>query len=231
MIKKGKNEQNFYNDNILQIKVNKKTQNNSVRTNSPPHQENNYYYNTKINRLILQEAPNNNRIQNIYHNPAPQNKSIFIEYDILANNVNNLMPKKRAKKALYRKTTSFQKLPITVKKMNGSEINDYYNKDINGFNCITINRSTNNPNSSIQSSRVYYNNNRDNSNNINNFYNKNVEENFFQMNNNNLSSNSTYYNFSQRNSNYQYNNLENINEDYNNNYPQRSSNANNDANI
>ena len=230
MIKKGKNEQNFYNDNILQIKVNKKTQNNSVRTNSPPHQENNYYYNTKINRLILQEAPNNNRIQNIYHNPAPQNKSIFIEYDILANNVNNLMPEKRAKKALYRKTTSFQKLPITVKKMNGSEINDYYNKDINGFNCITINRSTNNPNSSIQSSRVYYNNNRDNSNNINNFYNKNVEENFFQMNNNNLSSNSTYYNFSQRNSNYQYNNLENINEDYNNNYPQRSSNANNDAN-
>ena len=69
---------------------------------------------------------------------------ILKKYDILANNVNNLMPEKRAKKALYRKTTSFQKLPITVKKMNGSEINDYYNKDINGFNCITINRSTNN---------------------------------------------------------------------------------------
>ena len=77
MIKNG-NPQNFYNGNIQHIKVNKRIQNNNIKDISPPHQ-NNYFYNTKINRLILQEAPKNNRIQNIYQQqPVPSNKSIYI---------------------------------------------------------------------------------------------------------------------------------------------------------
>ena len=97
--------------NILQIKVNKRTSNTNTKHNSPsinsPHQENNYYYNTKINRLILQEAPNNNRIQNIYQPPDPSNKNILIEYDFLPNNINNIISEKNQMNSLNKKNTNF----------------------------------------------------------------------------------------------------------------------------
>ena len=154
MIKSGENIQGFYNSNILQIKVNKRTTNTNTNTknNSPrnisSHQENNYYYNTKINRLILQEAPNSNQIQNIYQQQEPANKSsILIEYDLLANNFNNIIPQKKQIQSLYKKNKkNIQNLPITVniqKKLNENEINNLYEKDINGFSCININRNPN----------------------------------------------------------------------------------------
>ena len=152
MIKNG-NPQNFYNGNIQHIKVNKRIQNNNIKDISPPHQ-NNYFYNTKINRLILQEAPKNNRIQNIYQQqPVPSNKSIYIEYDFLANNVNNLIQEKRQMQSLYKKNTNVQKLPITVRKINDNEINEYYNKNINGVNYLNNDKNFNNIS---QSSRINY---------------------------------------------------------------------------
>ena len=234
MIKTEKNDQNYYHDNIRHIKVNKKSQNNDIKNNSLPHQENNYYYNTKINRLILQEAPNNNRIQNIYPHPGISNKNIYIDYDILANNINNvnninnIIPQKRPIQSLYKKTTNYQKLPMTVKKLNENEINGNFNKDINGFNYVNINRNIN-PNNLIQSSRVYYNNN--NKNNIN-FYKIYSEENSSQRRNNYNSIGNEYVNLSQRNMNYYYCNLDNINMKYNNknyNYMKTSNNLNNDS--
>jgi len=150
MIKSGENIQSFYNSNILQIKVNKRANNtnNNTKNNSPKnvssHQENNYFYNTKINRLILQEAPNNNQIQNIYQQQEPDNKrSILIEYDLLANNINSIIPPKKQMQTLYKKNkNNILNVPITVniqKKEN--EINNLYEKDINGFSCIKINRN------------------------------------------------------------------------------------------
>ena len=145
MIKSGMNPHNYYNNNINQIKVNKRTINNNIKTNFPPHQENNYYYNTKINRLILQEAPNNNRTQNFYQQPILSN----MEYDFLANNVNNIIPEKKPEKSFYKKISNYQKPPITVKTVNENEISNYFNRDENGFKYVNINRNTNyitNPN-------------------------------------------------------------------------------------
>ena len=153
MIKSGESIQGFYNSNILQIKVNKRTNNTNINTknNSPKnissHQENNYFYNTKINRLILQEAPKDNQIQNIYQQKEPVNKSsILIEYDLLANNINNLLPQKKQMQSLYKKNknNNIQNVPITVniqKKINENDMNNLYEKDINGFSCININRN------------------------------------------------------------------------------------------
>ena len=101
---KNRNEKTYYN-NICHIKVNKREQNNNINNNSPPHQENNYFYNTKINSLILQESPNNNRTQNIFQQTRPSNNNIFLEYDFLANNLNNLIPEKKPIQALYKNNT------------------------------------------------------------------------------------------------------------------------------
>ena len=110
MIKSTGNQSSFYNSNIRHIKVNKRSQNNSIKSNSQglSHQENNYFYNTKINRLILQEAPNNNRIQNIYQQPDQYNKNIYIEYDFLQNNPNNMNIENKQINALYKKNYQLQ---------------------------------------------------------------------------------------------------------------------------
>ena len=198
---RNRNEKSYYN-NICQIKVNKRDQNNSINNNnSPPHQENNYYYNTKINSLILQESSNNSRSQNIFQQSNPSNNNIFLEYDFLANNLNNIIPEKKPVHSLYKKILN-QNFPITVKK-----VNDYY-KDINGFNCVNNNGNINNY---IQSSRINYNNDFRN---IINFYKKyNEEDNSFQGINN--IQNSVCVNLSQRNSN---KNFYNFNNDNNSNY-------------
>ena len=199
MIKSSIKQGTLYNSNIRHIKVNKRTQNNNIKTNSPglSHQENNYFYNTKINRLILQEAPNNNKIQNIYEQPGPYNKSIYIEYDFLTNNQNNINADNKQNHGLYKKNSSFKKLPITVKKINVNEINDfYYNKDINGFNYVNINRNSNNYS---QTSRG---NNESNNKYHNNFYKKHTDEtntsSSFHRSNNNIHNNDNY-NISQAN--------------------------------
>ena len=74
-----------YKEHTSQIRVNKKINRSSINNDVPElsHQENNnYFYNTKISRLILQEAPNHN-IQNVYQQPSQINKNISIKYDVL----------------------------------------------------------------------------------------------------------------------------------------------------
>ena len=87
----------------------------------------------------MQEAPKDNQIQNIYQQKEPVNKSsILIEYDLLANNINNLLPQKKQMQSLYKKNkiNNIQNGPITVNiqnKLNENDMNNLYEKDINGF--------------------------------------------------------------------------------------------------
>ena len=216
------NPHNYYNNNINQIKVNKRTINNNIKTNFPPHQENNYYYNTKINRLILQEAPNNNRTQNFYQQPILSN----MEYDFLANNVNNIIPEKKPEKSFYKKISNYQKPPITVKTVNENEISNYFNRDENGFKYVNINRNTN----YITNPNLY---NSFNNRIINNPYGKysgdDFNSNSFQKRINNFQKNESLY-LSQINNN-KYSQLENnLNMKYNTNFLQHSMNANDNLN-
>ena len=80
-----------------------KTQNKNrftnIKSNSPvlSHLENNYFYNTKINHLILQGPSNSNRGPNVYQQTNPLFNSVYINYDILnknSNNINNMYQKK-----------------------------------------------------------------------------------------------------------------------------------------
>ena len=230
MIKSGENIQSFYNSNILQIKVNKRTNNTNSNTknNSPKnvssHQENNYYYNTKINRLILQEAPNNNQIQNIYQQQESSNKSsILIEYDLLANNINNILPQKKQMQSLYKKNknNNIQNMPITVniqKKINENDMNNLYQKDINGFNCISINRTPN-----INTNNVFNNYKKDsNYRKFNEYKDRIINSNYIKNNNNdsyqimniNIMQNSANMNDSKTKSYFYHNNNENNNNDF-----------------
>ena len=233
-MKNETSQQNHYKSNIPQIKVNKKATNINTKNNSPSmvphHQENNYYYNTKINSLILQEVPSNNRIQNIYQPPVLSNKSILIEYDFLANNVNNIISEKKKMNTLYKKNTSFHKFPITVniqKKINEIEINNFYNKDnvfkdINGFNYININRNIKKNNKNTNLSCFYEIRDK----NMNKFYRKNttdeISTNSYKEKNNKNIQNSAQLNIGNRRKNYfnksEDNNISNnSNSKYNNN--------------
>ena len=246
MIKSRVRQQNHFKSNILQIKVNKINKKN----NSPsmvPHQENNYYYNTKINGLIFHEAPDNNRNSSKYQPLSPLNKDILIEYDFLANSVNNIICENKQINSLYKKDTDFQKLPITVniqKKANEIEINNFYNKnnvfkDINGFNYININRNIiNNYNQNSNSKSFYEKNER----NMKNYYRKNttdeINTNLYEAKNNTNIQKSAKFDIRNRNKKY-FNNVEdnninsNSNSKYNNNNNllQRSSIFNNINNI
>ena len=78
-----KNNQYYYNCN------NSKNTNMSVKSNSPilSHQQNNYYYNTKINHLIFHEYLNTNQNHNSIQNSNLYN-SMPIKYDILEPDLN-----------------------------------------------------------------------------------------------------------------------------------------------
>ena len=127
MLRKSTNRNNYLNDNLCHIRVNKRS---NDERNSPrlSHQANNYFYNTKINRLILQEIPNNN-VHNVYQE-YQENKNISTEYDILHRNTSYL---NKSKNDIYQ-------LDITRIKKN----NNYRNKDIKGSPNININNNSNN---------------------------------------------------------------------------------------
>ena len=152
MIKYCRDYKQYYKDNISQIKV-KKRQNNdkNIKMSSPElsHQENNYFYNTKINRLILQEAPNNS-IQNIYHQPIHHNKRLSIGYDLLEGNSKYFQSKKLSGE-LFIKNSSYQNLPLGMK-LKPSEDND--SKDINRVTYINFKNNKSKDNSES----LYYNN-------------------------------------------------------------------------
>ena len=100
------NEKNFYNN------LNKK--NMSVKNNSSilPHQQNNYYYNTKINHLIFHEYLNTNQNQNNIQNESFPFNSMQIKYDLLNSDLNE------GKKIIQRNenNNSYYKNSISLKK-------------------------------------------------------------------------------------------------------------------
>ena len=100
------NEKNFYNN------LNKK--NMSVKNNSSilPHQQNNYYYNTKINHLIFHEYLNTNQNHNDIQNGSFPYNSMCAKYDLLNSDLNE------GKKIIQRNenNNSYYKNSISLKK-------------------------------------------------------------------------------------------------------------------
>ena len=100
------NEKNFYNN------LNKK--NMSVKNNSSilPHQQNNYYYNTKINHLIFHEYLNTNQNHNDIQNGSFPYNSMRAKYDLLNSDLNE------GKKIIQRNenNNSYYKNSISLKK-------------------------------------------------------------------------------------------------------------------
>ena len=138
MIKKEKNNQNYYKDN--NNKKFDKNKSSNIKKNSPvlSHQENNYFYNTKINHLILQGLSNVNRDQNIYEQP---HTSVYINYDISDKNQNNnTLPPKSYERSIYKKTASLENMNTMIgmqKNIKERECNNSTNKD--NKNLIGIN--------------------------------------------------------------------------------------------
>ena len=100
------NEKNFYNN------LNKK--NMRVKNNSSilPHQQNNYYYNTKINHLIFHEYLNTNQNHNDIQNGSFPYNSMCAKYDLLNSDLNE------GKKIIQRNenNNSYYKNSISLKK-------------------------------------------------------------------------------------------------------------------
>ena len=92
MLKNGINHENYYKSNSNNKNVSKRSFN-SVKNIAPllAHQENNYYYNTKINHLILQGPSNSKKGKNSVPTQNPLYNSVYINYDLLAKNTNNNM--------------------------------------------------------------------------------------------------------------------------------------------
>jgi hypothetical protein len=123
MIKKEVNShQYFYKIDDNNKNLGKKRYN--IKTNSPnlSHQENNYFYNTKINHLILQDL-SNNKGQNLIQQQNPLFNSVYINYGLPLKNSNNV-------KSIYHK----------------NEINNSLNKDsknIIGLDYLTNRKNIN----------------------------------------------------------------------------------------
>ena len=158
MIKKRIGQNPLSNDNFCQIKI-RKTTNTDKNTNiiSPElsHQENNYFYNTKINRLILQELPKNS-MHNIYQQPTQLNKNLSIGYDLFQGQVNNLFYTKKNNDNFYNKNLSLQNFPVNTNKFEQNTQTDYfYNKDNSKDDYINVNNNSSNINN------IFYNNDND----------------------------------------------------------------------
>jgi len=180
MIKKEKNNPNYYKDN--NNKKFDKNKSNNIKKNSPvlSNQENNYFYNTKINHLILQGLSNVNRGQNIYEQP---HTSVYINYDISDKNQNNnTLPLKSYERSIYKKTGSLENMNTIIgmqKNLKERECSNSTNKD--NKNLIGINFLSNkkgdsyniNSKSFLEENSNKNDNNKSNKNNNSNNINKN----------------------------------------------------------
>ena len=136
------NEKNFYNN------LNKK--NMSVKNNSSilPHQQNNYYYNTKINHLIFHEYLNTNQNHNDIQNGSFPYNSMCAKYDLLNSDLNE------GKKIIQRNenNNSYYKNSISLKKSDkfkNMKI-DLNETEINMKSNISTTRNKNSENSYIK---------------------------------------------------------------------------------
>ena len=182
MKKNSRSKIQNYKDNFSSIRVKKHANDDKIIKMISPelsHQENNYYYNTKINRLILQEAPNNN-IKNIYHQPSQINKSISIYYDDLyKERDSNLFALKRTNDKFFNTNSSFENL--RVNKVMPIENENSYKNDINyiNYNNTSLNNNSNNiyPKQKINNQNISA-SNRENNNSENKKYIKKNQRNF-----------------------------------------------------
>ena len=183
MIKNERNNQNFFQENNSDRKI----KNKYIKSNSPivSKQENNYFYNTKINHLILQGLSNTNREASGYQPQQQLYNSVYINYDI-----SNKAGKKESN--------------ILQKKINSSLNKDNKNiigldnfitsrKLINSYSRSFIQENANNNNNNYKSNlnNYYSNNNKNNKNNYNPFEvlnylkkRKNINNNIFDIGNN-----------------------------------------------
>ena len=136
------NKKNFYNN------LNKK--NMSVKNNSSilPHQQNNYYYNTKINHLIFHEYLNTNQNHNDIQNGSFPYNSMCAKYDLLNSDLNE------GKKIIQRNenNNSYYKNSISLKKSDkfkNMKI-DLNETEINMKSNISTTRNKNSENSYIK---------------------------------------------------------------------------------
>ena len=136
------NEKNFYNN------LNKK--NMSVKNNSSilPHQQNNYYYNTKINHLIFHEYLNTYQNHNDIQNGSFPYNSMCAKYDLLNSDLNE------GKKIIQRNenNNSYYKNSISLKKSDkfkNMKI-DLNETEINMKSNISTTRNKNSENSYIK---------------------------------------------------------------------------------
>ena len=154
MIKNERNNQNFYQEN----NTNRKIKNKYVKSNSPiiSKQENNYFYNTKINHLILQGLSNINRETSGYQVQQPLYNSVYLNYDIsgkTGNNENKILQKKinnssnkdnkniigldnfiTSRKLLNSYSKSFLEESANKNNYNNTNINNYYTNNKNNKN-------------------------------------------------------------------------------------------------
>ena len=135
-MKKNEQNQEYYYQNNNGYTKNKKLSKslkNNAKRNSPilSHQSNNYFYDTKINHLILQEISNTNRDVNMYEQPGLY-KNIYIN-----NNFINKESDIAAQQSVYKKNnTSLQKLKTS--KNGPRNINENENNALNKENKIKL---------------------------------------------------------------------------------------------
>ena len=145
MIKDKKEKQYFYNNNFTHKNLN-------PRINSPivSHQENNYYYNTKINHLIFQELSDN---KNEFEQLNIPSNSMYLNDEYSESNLNqyNKINSINLGRINYKNSTSLSKLEKIKnmkKNLNETDFNNYdpNQKDLRvyGLNSI-IYRNNNSP--------------------------------------------------------------------------------------
>ena len=148
MKKNDTNQEYYYQNNngyIKNKKLSKSLKNNTKKnTQILPQQSNNYFYNTKINHLILQEISNTNRDENIFEHPGIY-KSIYINNNFVDKESDVSPPQ-----SFYKKTnTSLQKLqnPINIpKNLNENENNSLNKEHKIGLNNFLISKKKDNNN-------------------------------------------------------------------------------------
>ena len=148
MKKNEPNQEYYYQNNNGYIKNKKlsKSLKNNTKKNSPilPQQSNNYFYNTKINHLILQEISNTNRDENIYEQPGIY-KNIYINNNFI-NKEGDITPQQSFFK---NNNTSLQKLRTSInfpKNLNKKENNSLNKEHKIGLNNFLISKQKDNNN-------------------------------------------------------------------------------------
>ena len=151
-------------DNNNMIPIRKRLTN--LKSNSPflSHQENNFFYNTKINHLILQNLSNSNRGPNMYQQQNSLYDSVYINYDILNQDINNIsnMNQKREEinsNSLNKDNKSRLGLYNFINSRRNIDRESKSFLDENSYNNNYVNK---NANSKIKDNHIYDKNNKNN---------------------------------------------------------------------